>query len=81
MKAIKVSKKSPDIDNMVLELEEQQLPVARLGECVVEIKYAGVNPSDVKAVLGLFPKALWPRHTVRDFSGIIIDGPLEIVGK
>ena len=81
MKAIKVNQKSFDIDNISLTLEEQSMPIARLDECIAQIKYAGVNPSDVKAVLGLFPKAVWPRYTGRDYSGIIIDGPAEMLGK
>jgi NADPH:quinone reductase len=51
------------------------------GSAVVEIAAAGVNPSDVKAVLGAMPQAVWPRTPGRDYSGIVVDGPADLIGK
>jgi NADPH:quinone reductase-like Zn-dependent oxidoreductase len=42
---------------------------------------AGVNPSDVKAALGIMPKAIFPRIPGRDFSGVVVDGPSDWIGK
>ena len=42
---------------------------------------AGVNPSDVKAVLGAMPHAVWPRTPGRDYAGTVVEGPAEWVGK
>ncbi len=81
MKAIKVHQQSTNVDNIIVNVVDQQQPVAKPGNIVVKVLYAGVNPSDVAGVLGLFPKAIWPRHTGRDFSGIVIDGRPELIGK
>ena len=51
------------------------------GSVVIEIAAAGVNPSDVKAVLGAMPQAIWPRTPGRDYGGVVIDGPAHLVGK
>jgi NADPH:quinone reductase-like Zn-dependent oxidoreductase len=50
-------------------------------DVVVEIKAAGVNPSDVKAATGLMPYAVFPRTPGRDFAGVVIDGPPEWLGR
>src|SRR5258705_13073388 len=50
-------------------------------EAVVEIKAAGVNPSDLKAATGLMPYAVFPRTPGRDFAGLVVDGPAEWMGK
>src|SRR5882672_7398222 len=50
-------------------------------DAVVEIKAAGVNPSDVKAATGLMPYAVFPRTPGRDFAGVVIDGPREWIGR
>lgn len=42
---------------------------------------AGVNPSDVKAALGMMPHAVWPRIPGRYYAGVVLDGPSELVGK
>src|ERR1700745_519769 len=42
---------------------------------------AGLNPSDVKAATGLMTYAVFPRTAVRDFSGVVVDGPREWMGK
>src|SRR6187397_1451663 len=49
-------------------------------DAVVEIRAAGVNPSDVKAATGLMPYAVFPRTPGRDFAGVVIDGPTEWIG-
>ena len=50
-------------------------------DAVVEIRAAGVNPSDVKAATGLMPYAVFPRTPGRDFAGVVIDGPSEWIGR
>ena len=51
------------------------------GEALVRVASAGVNPSDVKAVLGAMPHAVWPRTPGRDYAGTVIEGPAALVGK
>src|SRR6201997_3720343 len=51
------------------------------GNAVIEIAAAGVNASDVKAVLGAMPHAVWPRTPGRDYSGVVVEGPADLMGK
>jgi NADPH2:quinone reductase len=48
---------------------------------IVELRGAGVNPSDVKAVLGAMPHAIWPRTPGRDYAGVVVDGPAALLGQ
>src|SRR5476651_1412151 len=56
-------------------------PVPAAGEVLVHIKAAGLNPSDVKNVLGRFPYTTLPRIPGRDFAGVVVEGPQELVGQ
>ena len=60
---------------------EKQLLTRGPQDVIVEIKAAGVNPSDVKAATGLMPYAVFPRTPGRDFAGIVVDGPSEWLGR
>ena len=51
------------------------------GDVLVEITAAAVNPSDVKAAIGLMPYAVFPRTPGRDFAGVVVDGPADLIGK
>ena len=69
-------------DLAALKLTQRPDPVAAPGEAVVEIMAAGLNPSDVKNVLGFFPAYTTPpRIPGRDFSGVVRSGPPELVGR
>jgi NADPH2:quinone reductase len=63
------------------ELRDVSPPVPRADQALVRVASAGVNPSDVKAMLGLMPQAVFPRTPGRDFAGTVVDGPAEWVGK
>ncbi len=52
MSTIRVREKAADIDSLQLELVGTLRPEAAVGQCVIEVASAGVNPSDVKATLG-----------------------------
>lgn len=56
------------------------VPLPGPGEVLVEIRAAAINPSDVKAALGMMPQAVWPRTPGRDFAGVVVAGPSEFVG-
>ncbi|SDI50466.1 NADPH:quinone reductase [Paraburkholderia steynii] len=79
--AITVKAKSANIDALELHFEEQAMPDAGNGECVIEVGSSGVNPSDVKAVLGFMPHAVWPRTPGRDYAGTVVRGPENLIGK
>jgi len=55
--------------------------VPATGEVLVQIKAAGLNPSDVKNVLGRFPYTTLPRIPGRDFAGVVVEGPQALVGQ
>jgi len=60
----------------------QDIPVPKpvAGEVLVQVKAAAVNPSDIKNVLGKMHETTVPRTPGRDFSGVVIEGPRELVG-
>ncbi len=80
-KALWVTEKSPDLDNLLIDVIEPAIPQHGPGQVLVEIRAAGVNPSDVKASLGHMPHAVWPRVPGRDFAGVVVDGPTHLIGK
>lgn len=50
-------------------------------DVLIEVKAAGVNPSDVKAATGLMPYAVFPRTPGRDYAGVVIEGPARWIGR
>lgn len=64
-----------------LRYVEVPTPAPAADQVLVQIKAAGLNPSDVKNVLGRFPYTTVPRIPGRDFAGIVVDGPRELVGQ
>ena len=56
-------------------------PVSGADEVLVQIKAAGLNPSDVKNVLGRFPYTTLPRVPGRDFAGVVVEGPQALIGQ
>jgi NADPH:quinone reductase len=68
---------SPD----VLEYIDAPTPERDSESAVVQVRSASVNPSDVKNVSGHFDHTAPPRVPGRDFSGVVVDGPSEWLGK
>jgi NADPH2:quinone reductase len=64
-----------------LEFAERPLPQADADTAVVRIEAASVNPSDVKNVAGRMEQTTLPRVPGRDYSGVVVDGPLEWMYK
>jgi NADPH2:quinone reductase len=64
-----------------LQLRELPTPVPAANEVLIEVRATGLNPSDVKNVLGRFPYTTTPRIPGRDFAGVVVDGPPELLGK
>jgi NADPH2:quinone reductase len=72
----------PDALSATLQLiDSDALHHVPAGAAVVEVHSAGVNPSDVKAVLGAMPHAVWPRTPGRDYAGVVVDGPKHLLGR
>ncbi|MFS2127242.1 alcohol dehydrogenase catalytic domain-containing protein, partial [Pseudomonas sp. Pseusp97] len=68
-------------DLAALSFTEVTDPVPTADEVLVEVHAAGLNPSDVKNVLGRFPYTTLPRVPGRDFAGTVVQGPAELLGK
>ncbi|MDH0287604.1 zinc-binding alcohol dehydrogenase family protein [Pseudomonas sp. GD04087] len=68
-------------DLAALSFTEIADPVPAADEVLVEVHAAGLNPSDVKNVLGRFPYTTLPRVPGRDFAGTVVQGPTELLGK
>lgn len=81
LQAVRLHAKAAHIDTLAPSIESQTPPQPGPGQALVRVAAAGVNPSDVKAALGLMPQAVWPRSPGRDFSGTVVDGPAEWRGK
>ncbi len=64
-----------------LALVDQPTPEPREDEVRVRVHAAGLNPSDLKNVLGRFPYTTLPRIPGRDFAGVVDAGPAEWLGK
>lgn len=77
---LRVAEKSAKVDELAFEVTSHKAPQPGPGQVLVEVKAAGVNPSDVKAALGFMPHAVWPRVPGRDFAGIVRQGPAHLVG-
>jgi NADPH:quinone reductase-like Zn-dependent oxidoreductase len=71
MKALRFSKFGPP---SVLAIEDVPRPDPRDGEALIQVKAAGINPSDVKNVSGHFSGTTLPRTPGRDFSGVVLEG-------
>ncbi|MGB8924630.1 MAG: zinc-binding alcohol dehydrogenase family protein [Pseudomonas sp.] len=78
MKALQFDKTG---DLSSLRLVDVATPVPGADDVLVEIKAAGLNPSDVKNVLGRFPYTTLPRIPGRDFSGVVVAGPQALIGQ
>ena len=81
MNTVRITERALHIDLLEPSLQKTARPKALPGQCVIEVHSAGVNPSDVKAALGAMPHAVWPRTPGRDYAGVVIDGPDELVGQ
>ena len=79
-KALRLMAKAQTVDDFAPSIVDVVLPMAAPGCAVVEVHAAAVNPSDVKAALGMMPQAIWPRTPGRDFAGKVVAGPVEWLG-
>jgi len=64
-----------------LKIEELSDPQASRDEVVVQIRAAALNPSDAKNVQGRMQGTTLPRTPGRDFSGVVVDGAKETIGR
>jgi NADPH:quinone reductase-like Zn-dependent oxidoreductase len=81
LRAVRVHAKAASPNELAPTVEKQSPPPLQAGQALVRVRSAGVNPSDVKAALGIMPQAVFPRTPGRDFAGVVVEGPSAWVGK
>jgi NADPH:quinone reductase-like Zn-dependent oxidoreductase len=78
MQRLRVLHKATSIDDLELVLE----PVGDLprgaDDLLIDVRYAGVNPSDAAATMGRMPQAVFPRTPGRDWAGVVVEGPADL---
>ena len=79
--ALRLHAKAAELRDLPMAVESVELPDPGPGEAVVEVRAAGVNPSDVRAGLGAMPYAVFPRTPGRDFAGMVVAGPADVLGQ
>jgi NADPH:quinone reductase len=79
-RCVRLNAKAADAASLAPVVERRSLSRAT-NEVLIEIKAAAVNPSDVKAATGLMPYAVFPRTPGRDYAGVVIDGPPDLIGR
>lgn len=80
-RGLRLAAKAETAEAVVPTIESRPLVREREADVVVEIRAAAVNPSDVKAAIGMMPYAVFPRTPGRDFAGVVVDGPIALIGK
>jgi NADPH:quinone reductase-like Zn-dependent oxidoreductase len=81
MSRLRAHQVAKSIDVLELPLEAFEPGPVAADQVVVEIRSAAINPSDVKAALGAMPHAIWPRTPGRDWAGVVVDGPADLLGQ
>ena len=79
-RCVRLPAKADDPASLALTIEPLRLARAA-NEVLIQLKAAAVNPSDVKAATGLMSYAVFPRTPGRDYAGIVIDGPADMIGR
>lgn len=64
------------------ELRQREVPRPdpEEGEVLVEVRAAAVNRSDILNARGLVPFKTLPRVPGRDFAGVVVEGPRDLIG-
>ena len=64
-----------------LRVVEIETPRPTPDEVLIAVWAAGVNPSDVGNLAGRFSQTTLPRTPGRDYAGVVVQGPAELLGK
>jgi NADPH:quinone reductase len=78
---LRLNEKAADAAGVRPSVETRRLARERPEDVLVEVRAAAVNPSDVKAAIGMMPYAVFPRTPGRDYAGIVVDGPAHLLGQ
>jgi NADPH:quinone reductase-like Zn-dependent oxidoreductase len=77
---VRLLAKANDVASVAPVIEPHRLSRGE-GDVLIEVTAAAVNPSDVKAAIGMMPYAVFPRTPGRDFAGRVIEGPPGLIGR
>jgi NADPH:quinone reductase-like Zn-dependent oxidoreductase len=64
-----------------LKVSSVPRPIAAEGEVLIQVKAAAINPSDIKNVMGKMHETSVPRTPGRDFAGVALEGPADLIGS
>jgi len=78
---LRLRQKAVDAASLMPAIEMQVLQRTKPDDVIIEVCAAAVNPSDVKAAIGMMPYAVFPRIPGRDYAGLVVAGPADLVGK
>lgn len=81
MRRLRVLRKADTIDGLDLRIETFDALPRGSDDVLIAVRAAAVNRSDVSAALGRMPQAAWPRTPGRDWAGVVIEGPGELIGQ
>jgi NADPH:quinone reductase len=79
--ALRLTATAADIAALAPLIAQLPMPGLSHGDVLIEVRAAGINPSDAKAAIGMMPYAVFPRTPGRDFAGIVVEGPAEWLGR
>jgi NADPH2:quinone reductase len=71
----------PSVLHLVEKPDPQADADAGASTAVVRVEAASINPSDVKNVAGRMHQTTLPRVPGRDYSGVVVAGPAEWMGR
>jgi NADPH:quinone reductase-like Zn-dependent oxidoreductase len=67
---LRLHAKAADASAVAPAIERMTLTRRNADDVIVELRAAAVNPSDVKAAIGMMPYAVFPRTPGRDYAGV-----------
>ncbi|KAG9235255.1 putative zinc-type alcohol dehydrogenase-like protein [Amylocarpus encephaloides] len=76
MKALQVTKTE---GTPTLTFTDVRKPTLRPGYIIVQVKASAIQPSDIVNSKGGFPQTTFPRVVGRDYSGVIVEGPVNFM--
>ncbi len=80
MKALRLTRQDP-ASPPTLSLETLPKPILAPGHLLMKVYASAIHPSDIINFRGAFPYTTFPRVPGRDYSGTVVEGPVEWVGK
>ena len=81
MSALRIGEKATSVEALQFQLVGSEPSAIAPGQCVINVRSAAINMSDAKAALGQMPHAIWPRTPGRDYAGVVVEGPKELLAK